>query len=281
MYSSRLGRWSATDPLQVFYAGGSGYHYAFDNPVWNLDVDGKFVIQGTQAEQDRLRLFVAAAKSSLETNPFLLQKFKEHSGLTDDEIDIIFTEGKGPALSISKHLPSDKYARLYHRPGADPELMFQGRASDDTWTIALNSYFTGSDYDGTGAPKFQFFSTMAILHELVHLGDEKDGVSGNTIDFGKLRPWKLQQMKDESNNYPKSELNSFNVEVGKAFEVDVSTIGLSANPNVLDNAFRSHTQMSKKNNRANKNSGGSSGSGKSGGGGKSKPSGGHNTVRYL
>ncbi len=71
-----------------------------NNPILNIYKEGNFVIEGTVEQKAMLQKFVATAKKALSSDPYLLERFKLHSGLTDDEIDFIFKEGTGHALKF-------------------------------------------------------------------------------------------------------------------------------------------------------------------------------------
>src|SRR5690606_16215524 len=60
-YDPALGRWMNIDPLAEEFYEWTGYNYALNNPVNNIDPDGMFTLTG-QAAQD----FVRQLQSDLE-----------------------------------------------------------------------------------------------------------------------------------------------------------------------------------------------------------------------
>jgi RHS repeat-associated protein len=93
-YNPKEREFDKTDPFKAIYTPISPYSYGLNNPILNIDVEGNFVIEGTEQEKAMLRKFVEAAEKALATNPYLLDRLLLHSGLTEDELDYFLQKGK-------------------------------------------------------------------------------------------------------------------------------------------------------------------------------------------
>lgn len=231
MYDPRIGRWSALDRFSLFYAGGSNYSFALNNPIANIDFEGNFVVKGNGPEEvKRLNQIIAAAWSAMQTNPFLLEKLKEHSGLTDDELEFIFTDGKGPVLEMATLNITEsqkEYAQLSGVENLGPFLSGNEHVTKIP-TISMDILFLKDEFGSSDV--HLWFATMVLLHELVHVGDRKDGIQGNNIDYESLPHDFKQRLLDAQSSYDPQYLRDLypphGFEPGKAFEVDIANYGI-------------------------------------------------------
>ncbi len=74
IYDPRLGRWLATDPLQMKYPSLSPYHFGYNSPIITIDPDGKenIVVTGGEYTSDtRYKYnFVESAIKQMKDYPF-------------------------------------------------------------------------------------------------------------------------------------------------------------------------------------------------------------------
>lgn len=235
MYDPSVGRWFSTDAFESFYTSVSPYSSVLNNPILNLDVNGLFVIQGTAAEQKLLRSIIDATKKALATNPFLLEKLKLHSGLTDKEINYLLTDGQGPVLQF-KSLSPYGYAELQGAPNTSKMLAQDPNVNPQGWEIDVSIIFNNinlADDDN------RFLIVMSILHEMVHIGDRRDGIRGNQLDYpkeeanGTLKKGFVTIAEQETKKAGYNPVQwAYGIEAGKGFEVDVASYSIQNDANL-------------------------------------------------
>src|SRR5690606_38640048 len=64
-YDPTLGRWMNIDPMAEEFYGWSGYNYALNNPVNNIDPDGMFTLSGEAAQNFVRRLHAEIDKQEM------------------------------------------------------------------------------------------------------------------------------------------------------------------------------------------------------------------------
>lgn len=232
----------------------SPYSYGLNNPILNIDNEGNFVIEGTDEEKEMLQKFVDAAKKALSTNPYLLERFQIHSGLTSDEIDFIFTDGKGPVLNFKSTVNNAETD--FKNTSTEYFLKGDPAVDKNSVTISINDDFFKELF--TKSDPHTFFITVTILHELVHVGDRKNGIAGD-LDYeelektGVFRKGFVKTAEEESKQTLKDNPN-VKIEVGKAFEVDIAGYDVD-NDNFLNTRLRTFESNSKKGNKRIENGG--------------------------
>ncbi len=242
IFDPRLARWHKIDALFMFYSGTSPYSYALNNPISNSDYDGAFVIDQSKPGAAQLRMFVAAAKKTLEC-PDIRAAFREHSGMSDQQIDEMFTEGKGPILTMGQ-LPQntkDQIKTLAEFQGVGEATLDEMAGRTDAekaamkkdvivfeeryWNDKLEAYWN-MDYMKA---HHAFYMAIILLHELVHYGDLRtDGLKANSEVIKKFASepasgspyWTYTGLQDgiydkntTSNSYP-----PYGIEPGLFFE---------------------------------------------------------------
>ncbi len=263
MYDSRLARWSKLDPFAAMYASKSDYSYAIGNPVLNIDVDGNFVIKGTDAEQKRLRTMVDRLKAELfnGTDTYLLDRFKLHSGLSEEEIKWILTDGQGPLLKFSNKLPNStykfvagKYESDHIRTGVWLNRRGQGSRDDEFRVLVNDTFMNDPRYNSQTDAYLSFWITTTILYELVHLGELKDGqrngesfyrnAENNGLFYDGFTDEVVEQSGD--NGYGTGAFGNYGskpVESGVAFEMDIARNAVDMN--TMNSALRYFHQKRK------------------------------------
>ncbi|TAE39325.1 MAG: hypothetical protein EAY66_02695 [Sphingobacteriales bacterium] len=117
LYDGLTCRWFAVDPLEAKYPSYSPYNYVLNSPNAFVDPDGRFVIPawkdewaksvkegGLGLKKEAYQQFVQIANNVYENllanNPRGMEAFKNSTGLSDNQIKEMFTEGSGPTLSF-------------------------------------------------------------------------------------------------------------------------------------------------------------------------------------
>jgi RHS repeat-associated protein len=256
----RLGRWFSVDPFYTLALGFSPYGFVYNNPIRNVDYKGLFVIAANDPNASLLRSYIEAAKSLL-ADPYVYEIFKKHSGLTDEQITDIFTDGKGPQLTIESLDEEGKLVAEYQPTNAIPitykafeysEINPQSIIGQDK--IVLNKFYFLKFKELSSMNRknpHNFYIAVVLLHELVHFGDlRNDGVKNNNVDFNKEFPdpndlLALQNITVNSGYKPK-DIASFQqgIEPGKAFEFKL-TGGIDLNRVNIKPAFKNYSKESK------------------------------------
>jgi RHS repeat-associated protein len=116
IYDARLGRWMSVDPFFQLYSGISPFSNCINNPINFIDWGGNFVIPVNLPEnQKEFAKRVIAAASQILNDPYALEIFMKHSGLSKNEILAIFTEGYGPTVTFG--CPTDNFIMVYEGKG--------------------------------------------------------------------------------------------------------------------------------------------------------------------
>ncbi len=254
----RLGRWFSVDPFYTLALGVSTYSFVHNNPIRNVDYNGLFVIAANDPNASLLRSYVAAAKDLL-ADPYVYEIFKRHSGLTDEQIIDVFTEGKGPQLVITnikdnleaEYEPTQAIPRTFkafESTGTNPQSVI----GQDKIKLNADFYLKFKELSSLNRKSpHNFYIAVTILHELVHFGDlRSDGVQNNTVDFDKEFPDAndIQNLKDitVASNYLQEDMARFQqrIEAGKAFEYKL-TGGIDLSRLNIKEAFKSFKKNSK------------------------------------
>ena len=214
----RLGRWLSLDAFAKVYPGISSYSYVFNNPISKVDKGGFFVIDPNDPDAPQLRVFIEIVRETLISDPYLLNKFLEHSGFTIEELDIIFTEGKGPILRYATgedKFPSIAIGEWLYYTGITNYGVQEGQFSSE---ILLNrDIFTNAS---------SFVQLITILHELVHFGDlaeDQIGYNKEYYGYSTYQKIKEQNLRYYGKSFSKSGYDpEKTIEPGLAFEVEVT-----------------------------------------------------------
>ena len=218
IYDSRIGRWLATDPHEIKYASFSPYHYAANNPIFNLDVAGKFVIpykKGTP-EYKAAIIFINYIRTEVNswsaTDP-KWQAFQDLTGTTSKkELLKVLKNGQGPEFNWgtgSVTAPDGTFLMRGNGQGFVPNSSYAlttgtKKITFDEGLMAItlkvddlkNSLATGlnsttiSNALGSGTiqgaenikkqiAKAEKFLTQTGVHELTHEEYNRNGINAN------------------------------------------------------------------------------------------------------
>jgi len=132
-YDAALGRWNAIDPISVNYSSLSGYNYVANNPLLNIDPDGRFILRGDRKQKRSLRKMIKAMRK--EAKSWTKEQWSTVSditGMTKRQFMRMFRAGRGPVLEFA---PKSKDVKIN---GYDEDLMYgEGDGSTLTGAYAL------------------------------------------------------------------------------------------------------------------------------------------------
>ena len=252
-YMSDISVWNSVDAYAAMYPSNSPYMYVLGNPVSNTDYQGNFVVKGTKEEKRILNSFIKDLREALK-NEYIRQKFQLHSGLTDDEIMFLLSDDKrSPTLKFDN--TEGDNAQTDAMANTKAWLNGDKNASQEV-VITINKDFANNLYE-VGLFESNFV-TITILHEMVHIGDRKDGKKANIDYVNILSPKEFKRAKAASSNY------KILIEAGKAFEIDL--VGFDTDIDNVGKAYRTLKRRIKRHRRRAK---------------KKKNNSKHGTVLYL
>ena len=217
IYDSRLGRWMSLDPLQAKYPQWSPYTGMGDNPVFYIDVDGKYFTGNTQNVKDLYAIVSRLVEQG--TGGEKLKQFKTQLELMDEsdiEFNVVISQkmnsegGKGGETSfdIEGNSVTLEIDQIYRDEGAGSNL---GRVAHELKHGAqfMEGELDFYDYNGDGE------ATGAHPKEggAYDVNDEYDAVDVQSIIDQDQKPIinpierekKVKNQKDEysnSNRYP-------------------------------------------------------------------------------
>lgn len=163
----QVGRWFGADPLADAVRHESQYAYASNNPVKNIDKDGRLTLAYNRQDaldagvtNEALRTFETIVRNVgnlLNGNPQLMEAMKKTTGWSEDQIKQQLTFGEGMGVNITD---------------------INGGASAGVNSMTLDysmikqlSTIDRSDRSAYG--KQLFTIAVTLLHELGHLGDKQ------------------------------------------------------------------------------------------------------------
>lgn len=191
MYDNQIGRWMVIDPLSERYSGESPFTYAGNNPISNVDIEGKYkypIGKSSQYAKDYpifTNFLQNQVGSLIMRNGTITDAMIQDAGfkggvngdkseynLNCEKIEAAVTWGSGPNIIIVDD------------PGGNPNA--RGHYNRSTNTISLNKKWVqrleNASPEDQQAALLALYST--ILHETVHYGDELDGQGADTYHPG-------------------------------------------------------------------------------------------------
>jgi hypothetical protein len=181
-YDARLGRRPKLDPIDQISV--SNYAAFRDNPLYFIDPDGRFNLPNysdeelstiglTRDDMDRFTTLVTNIGNIVKNNSDALNAISNTTGLSQEQILNDMKFGEGPTININGG-NGDAYAR-------NSEITIDVQVVKD---LASIDFKTVNRNSGSKELAHQAFATsMLILHEYGHYGDQKTNGGYNTGQF--------------------------------------------------------------------------------------------------
>jgi hypothetical protein len=186
----RVGRFLSIDPLRQKFSSESNYVFAGNNPILNIDVEGKYKYPANKAAEfykkyPRLTNYlINNVNSDVMGSKTIKTAMFKHSGgmLTDEEISKATTWNSGPFIDIkpsSELLGGYGHYDVVGAPDSNEKIQTISLSEE----LAMHLEHASDEY--IAAAIYGVYITLT--HETVHHGDYLDGMqtAGEPgIDFG-------------------------------------------------------------------------------------------------
>jgi RHS repeat-associated protein len=222
-YDASLGRWMNLDPMAHNYMKYSPYSYTINNPVNNIDYNGKFVLPKEFIKKyKRLAQYLKNGIQGILGNKQIMGALRKNGQFTDKQIRTALTWGEGPDIHISQ-LRTDKYGNEINGKYIGGEDLTFLKQKSTTLLIDIDLIEALEKAVGKDRDAYLFYVAQIILHELTHYGEDRGkfvpGEEGQLFEldaYGQeinnledarniLNAWKKSKKKKEENNKAKTE----------------------------------------------------------------------------
>ncbi len=161
-FADRL-QWGTMDPLCEKYYDVTPYGYCKNDPVKNVDPDGRYVISKELAKKyPKLDIYLRKGIQGITKNPKIMHALRIAGRFTDDQIKDMVTYGKGPIINVM-HI--DGYYGY-----------FVPDENSNTLNINEDIVKELESAEGLDSDISLFLTAVTILHESAHYGDD---IAGN------------------------------------------------------------------------------------------------------
>lgn len=227
IYDSRLGRWLSLDPLQRKYPGLSAYQYANNNPVYFIDIEGKYFTGGPEELLKLQRIYQALIRKADEGDEVAQSIKAKLEAMDQSEVEYHIT-----TANDAREIPEDSGGETKFAVKENRVVM--KIASDD---LAGNSVFNDNYFGRLGHELghgyqfenselgFEINQKSKVVHPMSETLDKVD--EDNAIDMGtylnnllfedgfdangkpkfKKTTEQAQDQKDQYKNYPPESRN--------------------------------------------------------------------------
>ncbi|MGM0613623.1 MAG: RHS repeat domain-containing protein [Bacteroidota bacterium] len=133
LYSPRIGRWMAMDPLAYKYPGYSPYNFGLNNPIYFIDQDGKEPREGNEVQHvDFTRCFIILIRDDSERFGKTDKHLRRSAGDRFAHVTFIGPRGRGPKVQ-QKFFEYKGYSDMFS------EDAFLESKSAYAWIVASKS----------------------------------------------------------------------------------------------------------------------------------------------
>jgi RHS repeat-associated protein len=165
MYDPRVGRFLSSDHFMRISVNKSLYSFAGNSPIYSIDKNGEYQFPAGSNYETKYPKLTAYLKNDIQdilSNPKVLEAFMKYGQFTKEQAAEVLKWREGPTIKI---VQTNNYG--FFNASVDPDVI---NVSEDL-IKKLESALSNED-----AEAVLFVTGVTILHETVHLGDNKDGV---------------------------------------------------------------------------------------------------------